>query len=107
MIAGGSYSFREQASSQIDRESLARRRVGVECVFAGTGITVSNTASEANAIMLALVAERRGECCLAPDICFCHVTAATVGRTARQPECGEAAPGDAPGVKARTSALEH
>ena len=36
--------------------------------------------------MLALVAERRGECCLAPDLCFCHVTAATVGRTPRQPE---------------------
>ena len=50
---------------------------------AGTGITVSNTASEANAC--AFVAERRGECCLAPDR-FRHVTAATVGRTARQPE---------------------
>ena len=36
--------------------------------------------------MLALVAERRGECCLAPDLCFRHVTAATVERTARQPE---------------------
>ena len=36
--------------------------------------------------MLALVAELRSECCRAPDQCFLGVTAATVGRTARQPE---------------------
>ena len=35
--------------------------------------------------MLALVAELRGKCCLAPDPCFLCVAAATFGRHARKP----------------------
>ena len=59
--------------------------------------------------MLVLVAERQGECCLAPDLCFRHVTAATVACRANRPTAGEAAPShsthrDALGVKAHERA---